>query len=77
MSQAKVDRYKIEKANRKETMAKQKTKQKMRKAMWGAAALVFAGWIGFSAFDLVVSSIPREIVEVDYSAMESYLQTMY
>lgn len=77
MSQAKVDRYKQEKSSRKETMAKQKAKQKRQKLTWGAVGVVFAAWIGFSAFDLAVSSIPREVVEVDYSAMESYFQEMY
>lgn len=77
MSQVKVDRYKVEKANRKETMAKQKAKQKRQKAMWSAVALVFAGWIGFSAFDLAVSSIPREVVTVDYAAMDSYMENIY
>lgn len=77
MSQAKVDRYKLEKANRKDTMAKQKAKQKKQKAIWGAVALVFAGWIGFSAVDLAVSSVPREVVTVDYTAMDSYMETLY
>ena len=50
MSQEKVDRYKQEKANRKQNMAKEKLKKKLyvaAGAVIGALAIV---WIGFSFY---------------------------
>lgn len=76
MSQAKVDRYKLEKANRKEIMAKQKSKQRRQKAVTGVVVAAFVGWIGFSAYDMVISAIPREVVTVDFASMDTYLETM-
>lgn len=76
MSQAKVDRYKQEKANRKENMAKQKAKSKRQKALWSVVGLVFVAWIGFSAFDTVVSNIPRETVEINYTAITNYVDDL-
>ena len=48
MSQAKVERYKEEKRNRKAIIAKEKRKQNLNILAGGLAAVVLAGWIGVS-----------------------------
>lgn len=76
MSQEKVNRYKEEKANRKQTMAKQKRERAIRKVAGVVIAVVMVAWIGYSAVDAYQSSRPRDVVEVDYTAMEEYMQTI-
>ncbi len=46
MSQEKVDRYKQEKANRKQIMKKQKMTNALRKCVVAAAGLLLVVWIG-------------------------------
>lgn len=53
MSQAKVDKYKKEKANRKKEMAKQKT-EKIIGIICGCAILVaIVGWVGLYRIQLL------------------------
>ena len=75
MSQEKVDRYKKEKSNRKQTMRKQKIMRMVRNTGVGVVALVLVGWLGYSAYDLYQESRPREVAEVDYTAVNTYLQS--
>lgn len=76
MSQEKVDRYKKEKANRKQIMRKQKMMNAVRKMVLGVLALVLVGWLGFSAWGTYQESQPREVVEVNYDAIDSYLNQL-
>lgn len=76
MSQEKVDRYKEEKANRKKIMAKQKREKAIRRVAGTVIAVVLIGWIGYSAVDAYQESRPRQTVEVDYTAVDDYLQTI-
>lgn len=76
MSQDKVNRYKEEKKNRKQLMAKEKQQKTIRKVVGVVIAIVFIGWVGFSVVDLYQNSIPREVVEVDYAAVEEYLNSI-
>lgn len=76
MSQEKVNRYKEEKANRKQTMAKEKRKKGVQKVAGILVAVVIVGWVGYSAVDAYQSGQPREQVEVDYTAVSDYLQTL-
>ena len=72
MSQAKVDKYKEEKANRKKTMKKEKI---MKTVVAILAILVIAApivWVGYSAVDTIIKNQPRESVEVDYTALDDY-----
>ena len=52
MSQEKVDRYKKEKANRKQIMRKQKMMSFVRKGILTLVALALIGWLGYSAYDM-------------------------
>lgn len=76
MSQEKVNRYKEEKANRKQIMAKQKRQKAIRKVAGAVIAVALVGWIGFSAVDTYQNSRPRDVVEVDYTAMEDYMESI-
>lgn len=76
MSQEKVNRYKEEKANRKQLMEKQKKQKALRKVAGIVIAVVLIGWVGYSAVDAYQESRPRDVVEVDYTAVDEYLQTI-
>lgn len=72
MSQGKVDKYKKEKANRKKTMKKEKAMYYVRRCVVVVLAVALIGWIGYSAFNVYMSSRPVETAEVDYSAITDY-----
>lgn len=50
MSQKKVDRYKQEKAHRKEQLAKEKRRQKITRIVLWAILAVFVLWIAYSVY---------------------------
>lgn len=69
MSQEKVDRYKKEKANRKQIMRKEKAANFLRKCVVGLVGIVLVAWIGYSAYGTYESSKATEEVQIDYSAI--------
>lgn len=75
MSQEKVNRYKEEKANRKEILAKEKRKQAITKVCAGVIALALVGWIGYSVYDMAMRP-DTSTIEMDASALDSYLSSM-
>lgn len=72
MSQAKVDRYKEQKANRKQIMKKEKREKMLWKVGGCVAGLVLVGWIGFSAFSRFYVA-PVKTYEVDMTALDDYI----
>ena len=74
MSQAKVDRYKKEKADRKKTMRKEKIMRK--RCVAGVIVLAIVGWFGYSAYDLHSSNQERAVAEVNYDSVKDYLSTL-
>lgn len=76
MSQEKVTKYKEAKANRKETMKKQKQAKMLRNTVMAVVAVAVLGWVGYSAVDYYQNNQPRESVEVDYSAVDDYLESI-
>jgi hypothetical protein len=50
MSQAKVDKYKNEKANRKKTNARNKVKRVIARSVAAAAVIALVGWGGYSGY---------------------------
>ena len=76
MSQAKVDRYKEEKANRKKIMKQEKIKRVLRNIAAFAVIVVLIGWLGVSVYNVHEENQPRQSVEVDYSAVDSYLNSI-
>lgn len=76
MSQAKVDRYKEEKANRKKNIRKQRIMNVVRKCVLSLAALALVGWLGYSAYDTYESNQERPVASVNYDAINNYLSTI-
>ena len=76
MSQAKVDRYKEEKANRKEIMKKAKRKALVMKIAGAVFGLAVLGVLANSVKVQFVDKAERPSVTVDYTAMEDYLETL-
>ena len=77
MSQAKVDQYKKEKANRKETMAKEKRQKMLMKIGASAVLVVLVGWIGISTVDFIYESRPKENIYVKTAEIDNYLNSLY
>lgn len=76
MSQAKVDRYKEEKRNRKEIIAKEKRKRTLNKIAGWLIALALIAWAGFSAYGIYKDNQPMETIYTDLSAINDYLGTL-
>lgn len=76
MSQEKVAKYKEAKLNRKETMKKQKQAKMLRNTVMAVVCVAVLGWVGYSAVDYYQNNKPREAVEVDYSAVDEYLESI-
>ena len=75
MSQEKVNRYKEEKANRKEILAKEKRKRTQVKICAGVIALLLVCWVGYSVYD-VATRPDSSAVELDVTALDEYLSSM-
>ena len=77
MSQAKVDQYKKEKANRKEIMAKEKRQKMLVKIGTGAVLTVLAAWIGISTAAFIYESRPKDKIYVQTTEIDKYLENLY
>lgn len=77
MSQAKVEQYKKEKANRKATMAKEKRQKMLMKICSGAVLLVLLAWIGISTVDFVVENRPVKTIYCETTEIDNYLDSLY
>ena len=75
MSQEKVNKYKEEKANRKEILAKEKRKNRMIKIGAGIVALALVGWLGYSVYDMATRP-DTSAIEIDASALDEYQTSM-
>lgn len=76
MSQEKVDKYKKEKANRKQIMRKERMMSIVRKVILAVVALALVGWIAYSAYDIYDSNKERAVAEVDYTAVTDYMNSL-
>lgn len=73
MSQAKVDKYKQEKANRQQIMKKQKRMHRFEMTAIALVCAVFVGWVGYSVYDKVSGEDGKETVVFDAGAVQDYL----
>ena len=76
MSQEKVDRYKQDKANRKQIMRKQRITNFVRKGVLALVAHALIGWLGYSAYDMYESGKERVVAEVNYDSVTDYLNSL-
>lgn len=74
MSQAKVDRYKEEKANRKKIMRREKVANRLRKCAVVIVAAALVVWIGYSAYNMYESSRPVKEATVNYQSVDTFNQ---
>ena len=74
MSQAKVDKYKNEKANRKKTNARNKVKRVIARIVAAAAVVALVGWGAYSGYQYYEKSRPVNCYYADISAVSDYLQ---
>ena len=73
MSQAKVDRYKYEKAHRKEIMKKEKRKKILTRTAALVVCAAIVCWVGYSMHRAYQDKQPRKSYEADYKAMTDYM----
>lgn len=73
MSQAKVDRNKENKANRKQTMARNKRNHLIGVICGWIVAIALLGWIGQSAYQVYLNSQPIETIYADLTPISDYL----
>ena len=73
MSQAKVDQYKKEKANRKKIMAREKVKRVLARICLTAVLLVLAGWAGMTVYSVYEDKKPSKTFYADVSAVSDYM----
>lgn len=76
MSQAKVDRYKQEKANRKKIMAQEKRKHIAAIICGWAAAIAVVGWAGYSAYRTYENNKPMETIYANLDAINDYVDAL-
>ena len=72
MSQEKVDRYKEQKANRKQIMARQKREKFLVKLCAGVIALALVCWLGYSIYD-TANKPDTSDVAITTTALDDYV----
>ena len=73
MSQAKVDQYKKEKANRKKILARQKAQRIALTICGWVILLVIVGWAGKSGYDYYDEHRPAKTIVCDTSDLSEYI----
>ena len=73
MSQAKVDRYKEEKKNRKQTRKKEKRNRVLARSLGVVIAAAVVCWIGFSGYSYYQEKKPMTKTELSTAALSDYL----
>lgn len=78
MSQEKVERYKQEKANRKQTLKREKIKKRILSFAGTVVCIAIVGWIGYSGYGYYQAqkaANPTQ-TEIDLSAVDDYLSNL-
>lgn len=76
MSQEKVDRYKEQKANRKELMKRAKRAELIRNCIASVVLVAVIGWVGYSGVTYIIKHQPRPEVDVNYTAVADYVESL-
>lgn len=75
MSQEKVDRYKEQKANRKQIMAREKHEKFLVKLCAGLVALALVCWLGYSIYDSANKPDTSDVA-ITTTAIDEYVSTL-
>ena len=76
MSQAKVDRYKEEKKNRKKIMAKEKRMRIAGHIVGCLVAVGIIGWAGYSGYSAYEASKPMETIYANLDSVTDYMSSL-
>ena len=76
MSQEKVERYKEQKANRKEIMKKEKRARILRNTLSSVVLVAVLGWVGYSGVAYYIAHRPRPSVDVNYTSISDYVEAL-
>ena len=76
MSQAKVDRYKEQKKNRKKIMKKEKCRIVLGRTIGVLVCAAIVGWAGWSVYKLYESKKPASYTEVNMKAITDFYTNM-
>jgi hypothetical protein len=76
MSQAKVDRYKESKKNRKKEIKKAKRNKALTRIVGVLVGAAIACWIGYSGYSSYQSNKPMTYTEVNMDAITNYLNSL-
>lgn len=76
MSKEKVERYKQEKANRKQTLAKEKMKRKATQACAWAVLALIVGWAGYSGYQYYDAKQPAKTIYCQTTEIDNYMDSL-
>lgn len=76
MSQAKVERNKELKANRKKIMAQEKRKHRIAVICGWVFAVALVGWAGYSAYGIYEKNQPVETIYANLDAINEYTSSL-
>ena len=76
MSQEKVDRYKQEKANRKQIMAREKRMHRLAILCGWVIVIAIVTWAGFSAYRIYENSRPIETIYANLDPINDYINSL-
>lgn len=76
MSQAKVDAYKNEKANRKETIKKDKRMGVIRALIASCLVIALVAWAGVSLYGNISNQEKSQAIVVDYEDVAGYINSL-
>lgn len=73
MSQAKVEQYKKDKANRKKIMAKERAQRIAGRTCAWLILLAIVGWAGYTGYEYYMSKQPVESIYTNLTPITDYL----
>ena len=77
MSQAKVDKYKADKANRKEIMAKEKRQKAVTKACVSVVGVLLVAWVAVSTVYAIYDARPVNTIYTTTASIDDYVNGLF
>lgn len=76
MSQAKVEQYKKDKANRRKIMRKEKAQRVAGRVCAWLILLALVGWAGYSGISAYLSKQPAKSIYADLTSLTDYIDSL-